>query len=246
MKIWISKSKEDLGRRAASQGAFLIREAIAAHGSATIVVATGASQFEMYEALVGEPDLDWSKVEVFHLDEYIGLPETHPASFRKYLRQRFIERLPTPPAGFHPIVGDAADPAAECVRLSSLIGNRRVDVLFCGIGENGHLAFNDPPADFETEVPYRVVDLDESCRRQQMGEGWFAKLSQVPKQAISMSIRQILSADAIVCTVPDERKADAVAAALDGPVTPDVPASALQEHPNCTLFLDEQSSEGLK
>ncbi|QOV88577.1 glucosamine-6-phosphate deaminase [Humisphaera borealis] len=245
MKIWISKTKQDLGRRAASQGAFLLREALAANGNATIVVATGASQFEMYEALVAEPDIDWAKVEVLHLDEYVGLPATHPASFRRYLAERFISRLPVPPLAFHPIQGDA-DPAAECARLSGLIADRRIDVLFCGIGENGHLAFNDPPADFETEAPYHVVELDEACRRQQLGEGWFPKLSAVPKQAISMSIRQILSADAIVCSVPDARKADAVAAAMEGPVSPDVPASALQEHPNCTLFLDAESGRLLK
>ena len=246
MKIWISGTKDDLGRRAASQGAFHVREALAAKGRATIVVATGASQFEMYDALVAEPDVDWSGVEAFHLDEYVGLPATHPASFRRYLHERFVSRLPTPPAAFHPIGGDAADPEAECRRLAELIRGREVDVLFCGIGENGHLAFNDPPADFETEEPYLVVALDEACRRQQMGEGWFRKLSEVPKQAVSMSVRQIMRAAAVVCTVPDERKAEAVREAVDGPVTPAVPASALQEHPNCALFLDRASSKLLK
>ena len=243
MKIWISGTKEDLGRRAASQGAFYVRESIAAKGTATIVVATGASQFEMFDALVAEPDLDWSKVEAFHLDEYVGLPATHPASFRRYLHERFVSRLPTPLAAFHPIAGDAADPQAECNRLAALIGGRAIDVLFCGIGENGHLAFNDPPADFETEEPYLVVPLDEACRRQQVGEGWFRKLSEVPKQAISMSVRQIMRADAIVSAVPDERKAEVVREAVDGPVTPAVPASALQEHPNCALFLDRSSGK---
>lgn len=245
MKIWICKTAEDLGRRAASQGAFLIREAIAAHGGATIVVATGASQFAMYDALVAEPDIPWDRVTVFHLDEYIGLPAIHPASFVRYLNERFISRLPTPPAAFHAIDG-TADPAAECARLSSLIAHQRVDVLFAGIGENGHLAFNDPPADFDIESAYHVVDLDEACRRQQLGEGWFDKLSKVPKLAISMTIRQIMRANAIVCSVPDDRKAEAVAASLEGPVTPDVPASVLQEHPNCTVFLDEASSALMK
>ncbi|MDB5295776.1 MAG: glucosamine-6-phosphate deaminase [Phycisphaerales bacterium] len=246
MKIWISKDKQDLGRRAAGQAAHLIREAVAAQGRATIVVATGASQFEMYDSLVAEPDVDWSKVEAFHLDEYVGLPDTHPASFRRYLAERFIAKLPTPLAAFHPINGDAADPAAECARLAGLLGGRPADALLCGLGETAHLAFNDPPADFEAEDPYLVVPLDEACRRQQLGEGWFPKLSAVPKQAISMSVRQIMRAAAVVCTVPDERKAAAVQAAVDGPVTPDVPASALQDHPNCAMFLDRESSKLLK
>jgi glucosamine-6-phosphate deaminase len=246
MKIWISKDKSDLGRRAASQGAHYLREAIAANGSATIVVATGASQFEMYDALVAEPDLDWSKVTAFHLDEYLGIAPTHPASFRKYLCERFVGRLPEPLAAFHELDGEAADPAAECKRLGELIKGRRIDVLFCGIGENGHLAFNDPPADFETTDPYLVVDLDEACRRQQLGEGWFPKLSAVPKQALSMSVHQIMKADVIVCTVPDERKAEAVLGAVEGPVTPAVPASKLQQHANCILFLDAESGRLLK
>jgi glucosamine-6-phosphate deaminase len=246
MKIWVNQDKVQLGRRAASQGAHYIREALAANGAATIVVATGASQFEMYDALVAESDIDWSKVTAFHLDEYLGLPATHGASFRKYLRERFVSRLPTPLAAFHEINGEAPDAAAECQRLGSLIAGKTIDVLFCGIGENAHLAFNDPPADFDTESPYIVVDLDEACRRQQLGEGWFPKLSAVPKQAISMSIRQIMKAQVVVCTVPDERKADAVHAAVEGPVTPEIPASVLQEHPNCILFLDGESSRLLK
>ncbi|HEX8913136.1 MAG TPA: glucosamine-6-phosphate deaminase [Humisphaera sp.] len=246
MKIWISKDKVELGRRAASQGAHYLREAIAANGSATIVVATGASQFEMYDALVAEPDVDWSKVTAFHLDEYLGIPATHPASFRGYLRERFVKRLPKPLAAFHELDGQAADPAAECRRLGELIKGKKIDVLFCGIGENGHLAFNDPPADFKTNDPYLVVDLDEACRRQQLGEGWFPKLSAVPKQALSMSVNQIMKAEVVVCTVPDDRKAEAVLGAVEGPVSPEVPASKLQEHPNCILFLDAESSKLLK
>jgi len=245
MKIWISKTSDDLGRRAASQGAFLLREALAAQGRATIVVAAGASQFALYDALIAEPDIDWSRVEAFHLDEYIGLPEDHPAAFGRYLKDRFLSRLPQPLAAFHAIRGEA-DPAAECLRLSGLIADRRIDLLFAGVGENAHLAFNDPPADFEAEEPYAVVNLDEACRRQQIGEGWFQKLSQVPRQAISMSIRQIMKADAIVCSVPEARKAEAVRETVEGPVTPAVPASILQEHPNCTMFLDEASSRLVK
>lgn len=244
MKIWISDTPEDLGRRAASQGAFLIREAIGANGRATIVVATGASQFTMYDALVAEVDIDWSRVEVFHLDEYAGLPARHPASFRRYLNERFLSRLPMAPAAFHPINAEA-DPQAECERLNALMADSAIDVLFAGIGENGHLAFNDPPADFEASAPYHVVELDEACRRQQVGEGWFRKLKEVPKQAVSMSVPQIMKAAAIVCSVPDDRKAEAVAAAVEGPVTPEVPASILQQHANVALFLDRHSAAGL-
>jgi glucosamine-6-phosphate deaminase len=180
-------------------------------------------------------------VTAFHLDEYIGMPITHPASFRKYLKERFVYRLPQPLAAFHYINGEG-DAEAECRRLAELIAARPVDVAFVGIGENGHLAFNDPPADFQTEEPYLVVNLDEACRRQQLGEGWFPTLEDVPQQAISMSIRQILKSDTILCSVPDARKAEAVRASLEGPVTPDVPASVLQRHADTTVYLDAASA----
>jgi glucosamine-6-phosphate deaminase len=199
-------------------------------------VATGASQFEMLDKLA-EADLPWNKLTGFHLDEYVGLSINHEASFRKYLWERFVSRLPLPLAAFHFLDGEV-DAGAECRRASELIEQTSIDVAFVGIGENGHLAFNDPPADFDTEQPYLIVDLDEACRQQQFGEGWFPDLDSVPRQAISMSVRQIMKSDAIVCTVPDERKAEAVKNATQGPVTPEVPASILQEHPDCRLFLD--------
>ena len=170
------------------------------------MLATGASQFEMLASLVEQPGIDWPRVTAFHLDEYIGLPETHPASFRKYLRERFVSRVPV--GQFHYVRGDAPDPLDECRRLGELIGAAPVDVACIGIGENGHLAFNDPPADFAIDDPFLVVDLDAACRLQQVGEGWFASLEDVPTQAISMSIRQILRARRIVCCVPDQRKAE--------------------------------------
>jgi glucosamine-6-phosphate deaminase len=241
MKIDLGATKDEMGRSAARAGATYIRRALETHGEATIIVATGASQFEMLRYLVAEPDIDWSNVTGFHLDEYVGMREAHPASFRRYLRERFVERLPSPIGAFHYINGET-DPEAECDRLRSLISRVAVDVAFVGIGENGHLAFNDPPADFETEEPYLVVELDEACRRQQLGEGWFGSLEEVPRRAISMSVRQILKSGAIVCTVPDERKADAVARTLKGPVTPDVPASILQTHSDCVLYLDAHSA----
>jgi len=195
----------------------------------------------MLEALVRTEDIDWSLVNAFHLDEYIGLSEDHPASFRKYLRERFVDRLPSKLGAFVPI-SPGEDPEAECERLNEMISSHGIDVAFIGIGENGHLAFNDPPADFETEIPYKVVELDDACRRQQLGEGWFETLGDVPTHAISMTMRQIMSAATIICTVPDARKAIAVREAVEGPVTPELPASLLQEHADCRLYLDKAAS----
>jgi glucosamine-6-phosphate deaminase len=237
MKIEILADRAALGRRAAAEGARAIRAALGASGSCTIVVATGASQFDTLAALVAEPDIDWSRVTAFHLDEYVGLPVTHPASFRGYLQERFVSRLPAL-GRFVPVDGDAPDLAAEVDRLNGLLAGRTVDVCFAGIGENCHLAFNDPPADFETDAPYLVVTLDEACRRQQLGEGWFPSLEAVPQRAISMSIRQILRSRCIVLSVPDARKAPAVRAAVEGEISPDRPASILRTHDACTLFLD--------
>lgn len=237
MKTVIEADKVVLGRRAAADGAEKIRQAIRARGQANIIVATGASQFEMLGALVQEKDVDWTKVTAFHLDEYVGLPITHPASFRLYLWQRFVSKLPLPLADFH-YVNAEKDPHGECKRLGQVILHHPVDVAFIGIGENAHVAFNDPPADFDTEEPYLVVQLDEACRKQQMGEGWFPTLNDVPQQAISMSVKQIVKSKAIVCTVPDKRKAEAVKNSVKGPVTNNVPASILQRHDNVTLYLD--------
>ncbi|MDQ3438955.1 MAG: glucosamine-6-phosphate deaminase, partial [Planctomycetota bacterium] len=224
MKTDIADTKQEMGRRAAEHGADVIRKAIDAPGSANIIVATGASQFEMLEALAKQPNIRWDKVTGFHLDEYVGMPITHGASFRKYLWERFISKLPLPLAAFH-YVNAETNPAGECKRLGELIKRHPIDVAFIGIGENGHVAFNDPPADFDTDEPYIVVDLDEGCRKQQLGEGWFPTLNDVPTRAISMSVRQIMKSERIVCAVPDQRKAEAVKNAARGPVTNAVPAS---------------------
>ncbi len=229
-----------MGRIAASSTAAFIQKALDTRGEANVILATGASQFELLGELV-KLDLDWQRVTCFHLDEYVGLPESHPASFRGYLKERFCNQVEGPKE-FHWVHGDHKDPVAECQRLGKIISNHPIDVACVGIGENGHLAFNDPPADFETDEPYLVVNLDEACRRQQMGEGWFATLDDVPAQAISMSIRQIMKSAAIVCTVPDERKAQAVKTSVEGPVTVDAPASILQQHSHCELFLDKASA----
>src|SRR3954454_659141 len=245
MDIKIMPDKAQMGKAAASAGAEHIRSAIGERGEANIIVATGASQFEMLRELVEQPDINWNKVTGFHLDEYVGLPISHPASFRGYLWQRFVSKLPLPLRAFHFLDGER-DPKAECRRVGDIIRSHPIDVAFVGIGENGHLAFNDPPANFETEEPYLVVQLDEACRRQQLGEGWFPTFEDVPKQAISMSVRQIMKSRAIMCTVPDERKAEAVRNSVECDVAPKVPASILQRHPQCTLYLDKPAASLLK
>ena len=241
MEVIICETKQELGQKAATAGAEAIHRALEEHGEASVILATGASQFEMLDALAASEDIDWGRVTGFHLDEYAGLPLSHPASFRRYLRERFLDKLPHPLRAFHFINGEG-DCAEECRRLNDIIAGHSICVAFVGIGENGHLAFNDPPADFKTQTPYLVVDLDDACRRQQLGEGWFPTLEDVPKQAISMSIRQILKSEKIVCCAPDARKAEPVRATLEGPVTPLVPASALQQHPDTLMYLDAASA----
>jgi glucosamine-6-phosphate deaminase len=227
-----------LAAAAAADAAARIRRAIAQRGHARIVAATGASQIAFLDRLVRE-QVPWDKVEMFHLDEYIGVPIDHPASFRKYLLERLIG-----PAGivrYHLLDGEA-DPEAVCREAGRLLRQQPPDVALVGIGENGHLAFNDPPADFETDAPYIVVRLDEHCRRQQVDEGWFARLTDVPETAISMSVRQILEAGSVVCVVPDRRKAEAVRASVEGPINPMTPASILRTHADVTIYLDRESA----
>lgn len=239
MKIKVFKDKATLAADAADQAASILRKAISEKGAARIIAATGASQFEFLDALTAMPGIDWSRVEMFHLDEYIGLPMSHPASFRSYLLKRLINKVGI--IRYHLLDGES-DPALVAREVGAKLASAPIDVAFVGIGENGHLAFNDPPADFETEEPYLVVNLDEACRRQQMGEGWFATLADVPLSALSMSVRQILKAQEIICVVPDARKARAVAACFEGQVSPEVPASILRTHPRCTVYLDDDSA----
>ena len=239
MQIEIFDTTAQLGQTAARDAAQIIQQAIAERGAAYVIAATGASQFEFLEALVVE-EIDWNKVVFFHLDEYVGLPESHPASFRRYLKERIINRVN--PRAFHLINGETDDVYQECRLVGRLIVQQTIDVAFVGIGENGHLAFNDPPADFATEEAYIVVNLDEACRQQQVGEGWFENINAVPAQAISMSIQQILKSRKILCIAPDRRKAAAVRACVSLPVDPMHPASILQQHESVTLYLDPESS----
>lgn len=241
MEIVISGTKQILGKKAAQIGAEIIRKAILESGKANIIVATGASQFEMLNELVKE-DIEWSVVTAFHLDEYIGISEFHPASFRKYLKERFVDMVS--PKEFIYVNGES-DPYQECARLGKLISKHPIDVAFVGIGENSHLAFNDPPADFETEEAYLVVTLNEDCRRQQMGEGWFPTVGDVPEKAISMSIRQIMKSKAIICCVPDLRKAEAVKKTVEGSISPAIPASIMRRHEAVWLYLDKDSASML-
>lgn len=243
MIIKVFADKIQLGKAAAAQAALAIQGAIQNKGQARIIAATGSSQFDFLQALIETPGIDWTKVELFHLDEYVGLPATHPASFRKYLLERLIG-----PAGItnHHLLDGESDPEQTCRVAGELISAQPIDVAFVGIGENGHLAFNDPPADFETDTPYIIVDLDEACRRQQVGEGWFAGLSDVPARAISMSVKEILRAREIVCIVPDRRKAEAVRNCFENEISPMVPASILRTHSNTVVYLDGESSSLLR
>jgi glucosamine-6-phosphate deaminase len=235
----IFHDSSELGHEAAVAAAAVLQDAIDRQGKARIIAATGASQFSFLKELTASSNVNWQQVEMFHLDEYVGLPVTHRASFRKYLLERLIK-----PAGvgrYHLLDGEG-DLAAVCQTVGAELAAAPIDVAFVGIGENGHLAFNDPPADFITEEPYLIVNLDEACRLQQVSEGWFKDLSEVPRQAISMSIRQILKARKILCIVPDQRKAQAVKTCLKGEISPAAPASILRTHPDVTLYLDANST----
>jgi glucosamine-6-phosphate deaminase len=235
----IFEEKKQLAQVAAAQAATAIRGAIKERGLARIVAATGSSQFGFLEALTATAGIDWQKVELFHLDEYIGIPVSHPASFCKYLQERLIDKTGITKLQ---LLNGSEQLAGIIRRASEAIKAAPIDITFAGIGENGHLAFNDPPADFETNDPYLIVNLDEACRRQQVGEGWFSDLSAVPSQAISMSVRQILKSRAIISVVPDARKAQAVKACFEGPISPMAPASILRTHANATIYLDGQSA----
>jgi glucosamine-6-phosphate deaminase len=268
MQKFIYRTKEEMGTAAAAQAAVAIKSAIKSKAAANIILATGTSQIETLNNLVQAGGIDWSKVTMFHLDEYIGLGvgrpalragqdqsrlrrpaldqarlrrAEHPASFRKYLKERFVNKVGTLRAA-HFVNGDTKNAKRECQRLGDIIARRPIDVALIGIGENGHLAFNDPPADFETEEAFIIVELDDRCRRQQLGEGWFETLEQVPLRAISMSIRQITKSACIIVSAPEKRKAEALKNALEGPVTNMCPASILQQHKNCKIFMDEDAA----
>lgn len=242
MRIILTADRSAMGQWVATAAAADLRQAIDANGKANLVVATGASQFEVLGDLVKQPDIDWSKVHGFHLDEYVGISGDHPASFCKYLKERFVDHIPL--ASFEYLRGDEP-PADTIARAGKLLLESPIDVSLVGIGENGHLAFNDPPADFTTEEPYLLVELDEPCRMQQVGEGWFASLDDVPTHAVSMSVRQIMRSAKIYCSVPDQQKAAAVRATIEDAIAPSIPASILRNHPATTLIIDAAAASEL-
>ena len=239
MKFIVRNDPSKLGKEAGQLAGEIIREVIKKRGSANIILATGTSQFETLRKLTQE-NIDWSQVTMFHLDEYIGLPESSPASFRRYLKERFIEVV-SPLKEVHLVNGEN-DPNKECRRLGDLIKKNPIDVALLGIGENGHIGFNDPPADFETEEPFIIVELDNKCRQQQFQEGWFSSIDEVPPQAITMSVKQIMKSAKIICSAPERRKAEAVRDCFGNVVSALHPASILQTHKNCICFLDKSSS----
>lgn len=243
MNLRVFPDKYALAKAAALEAATAIRRAIRERGRARIIAATGASQFEFLDELTKLPGMDWKNVEMFHLDEYIGLSSNHPASFQKYLRQRLLDKVGI--VEYHFLQGDG-DPQQAIAEVTAEIRKAPIDVAFVGVGENGHLAFNDPPANFRTAEAFLVVDLDDACRRQQLGEGWFKTLEEVPRRAISMTIPEILKAEEILCIVPDARKAQAVEKCFDGEISPLAPASILRTHPNVFVYLDHDSAALLK
>ena len=245
MQIDISPTSIEAGQRAANQGAEAIRDAIRTRGKAAVILATGASQFDVLDALVQQTDIEWSMVTIFHLDEYVGIDATHSASFVRYLKERFLDRV-SRARDFVSIDGGAADIDLEIGRVSDAIDLVSIDVAFVGVGENGHLAFNDPPADFDTHAPFMRVKLDEKCRMQQANEGWFPSFSDVPLHAISMSIHQIMKSATIICTVPNMRKSDAVKSVLEGEISNMCPASILQSHGETYFYLDKAAASKLR
>ena len=244
MYINISKNEEKMGQKASEKASSILSNAIKEKGKAVFVAATGASQFEFLKYLTVDKSIDWSKSTMFHLDEYVGLDSNHTASFRRYLNERIIKKVN--PGQVYFIQGDHPKPEEECGRLSKIIQNYEIDVAFVGIGENSHLAFNDPPADFNTKNAFMIVQLDEACRQQQVNEGWFDRLEDVPAKAITMSIPQIMKARNIICVVPDQRKALAVKNSLEREISPSYPASILRKHQNLSLFLDKDSASLIK
>jgi glucosamine-6-phosphate deaminase len=240
MPVLMFESNDALGARATDDLAGILIPTIAERGLASIILATGNSQLAFMEALRVREGIDWSKVVVFHMDEYLGMSDRHPASFPKYIREKLTDHVR--PRAFYAMRGDARDVQAEMARYRDLLAQYPADACVLGIGENGHLAFNDPPADFETEAVIHIVNLDERCRLQQVGEGHFATLADVPTQALSLTVPALLAARRVLGVVPESRKAEAVRAALRGPVTPDCPASILRTRSHVTLYLDQDSA----
>jgi len=243
MNITVSSNSKELGKLAGQKAAELIREAINAKGEAAIILATGSSQFETINQLISEKGINWGAVTMFHLDEYISLPKEHPANFGKYLKERFLNHIPPLKKVF--LIDGNSDANKEVTYLNDVIRNFDIDVALVGVGENGHLAFNDPPANYDITDPFIIVELDDISRQQQVNEGWFEGIEVVPKQSITMTIHQICNSSHIICSVPEKRKSDAVANCFGNGISNLYPASILQNHKSCFLFLERVSAEKL-
>jgi glucosamine-6-phosphate deaminase len=243
LHVRVFDDADALGASAAAHAASVLRDAVEHRGVANAMFATGNSQFAFLAALVREPHVDWRHAVGFHMDEYVGIAADHPASFRRYLRERLVERVPI--VSFHFIEGDAPDTAAECARYAALLRAHRLDLCCLGIGENGHLAFNDPPADFDDPLDVKTVALDETCRRQQVGEGHFPDVAAVPTHAITVTVPALLRAGTVIAVVPEARKAEPVRRTLRGAIDPSCPASILRRQPHATLYLDTGSASSI-
>ena len=241
VRINVCKTAEQLAVTAAEEAQKFLRAAIAMKGKAAVILATGNSQIQFLDKLTAAHGIDWGSVTLFHMDEYLGIAADHPASFRKYLKERVEDKVK--PRAFHYLKGDALEPISECLRYEALISTAGVDLVCMGIGENGHLAFNDPPvANFKDQELVKIVKLDDACRQQQVGEGHFPSLDAVPQYALTLTIPALMKTDKIICVVPEQRKAQAVQRTLHGPIAHECPASVLRTQKHATLFLDDESA----
>lgn len=240
LQVMILESNEELGERAARDFAIATQKAIKDKGEISIILATGNSQLSFVNALNGRTDIEWSKISVFHMDEYLGIDATHPASFYRWMHEKI--ELKFHPKAFFGMRGDV--PAAEeMARYTELLEKHKPSICVMGIGENGHVAFNDPPADFSTKELIKIVELDDiKCRMQQVNEGHFASLADMPLQALTLTVRALLAPETVLVLTPESRKAQAVKDSLEGPLTPACPASILKTSPNAHLYLDQDSS----
>ena len=244
LNVRIYDEETEMGKASADFAAEHLNSTIKNRGSANLILATGTSQFSFLGALQNK-ELDWSKITVFHLDEYVGISDKHPASFRKYLKERILDIVK--PGKYYLIDGDAENIVEGIAEYERVLKEYPIDLACIGIGENGHIAFNDPPvADFNDPHLVKIVELDQACRMQQLNEGWFPSLEEVPKEAITLTITAIMNCKAIVCTVPGIRKAEAVNRTLNGPINTECPATILRNHPEAVLFLDNYSSTEIK
>jgi glucosamine-6-phosphate deaminase len=240
-RVYIYQTKRDASEAAALDAASILRADLAKRGSARIIVGTGNSQDDMIAALVVAPDIDWNRVEVFHMDEYVGISEEHPASFHRWLKTHLVELVR--PGKVNYMYGDSPELPWECERYTALLHSAPIDLCFIGFGENGHIAFNDPGvADFHDPQAVKRVTMDERCRRQQVGEGHFPTLDAMPREALTLTCPELMRAEHLICTVPDLRKAEAVKNALTGPIADACPSSLVRTHPAAAIYLDVDSA----